>query len=192
MDKIYKKAFTLIELLAIVVVISIFTIIFFIDYGKDSKVFALERASRKVAQDLRRTQEMAASGLSGGTGVKGYGIYFDQTSTPVDKRLEYILYNNINSVSSADMPYANPPDTPEIIPISEPGIMICDIKYGPVDNMTSTNNVSVSFLPPDPINYIQDNRIGYETSITLCVITNTNQKRTININNTGRIEITNP
>jgi type II secretory pathway pseudopilin PulG len=184
MDKIYKKAFTLIELLAIVVVISILTVIFFVDYGKDSKVFALERASRKVSQDLRRAQEMAASGLVGEAGTNGYGVYFEKT---VDY-LKYIIYTNKN-VNKYYEPASD--SLKEDIGI-EAGIKICDIKYGPLGNMSSVSNASVSFQPPDPINYIQNNHNGYEASITLCVITNTNQKRTININNTGRIEITNP
>lgn len=188
MDKIYKKAFTLIELLAIVVVISILTAVFFVDYGKDNQIFALERASRKMSQDLRRAQEMAASGLVivGQSNTAGYGIYFEKN---VDY-LKYILY--IDKTTTANEYYESGTDAiSEDINI-EAGVKICDIKYGPLENMSSVDSVSISFQPPDPINYIYTFATGYEASIILCLVNDNNQKRTINVNNTGRIEITNP
>ena len=53
------KGFTLIELLVIVSITVLMTVVVFSNYGKNNEIFALERSSQKLAQDLRRTQEMA-------------------------------------------------------------------------------------------------------------------------------------
>ena len=88
-----KKAFTLVELAVMMGIVVIFTTLLFVDYGKDSKTFALERTAQRMAQDTRRAQEMAMSGLVGEAGTNGYGVYFDRTS---GNNTSYIIFMNNN------------------------------------------------------------------------------------------------
>jgi len=182
-----NKAFTLIELMVILLIVAIFTGVLFIDYGKNSKVFALDRASQKVAQDVRRAQEMAMSGTTGDASTNGYGVYFDKTG---NNNLSYLIFRN-----NADliMTYGGSDTVKETITI-EKGVKICDLKDKLISSGvdSSVNNLSVAFLPPDPINYVGTNYIGHEASIILCIIGNESTTRTVRVNNAGKIEVSNP
>lgn len=166
-------------------VMVLFTALLFRDYGKDNKVFSLERMAQKTAQDLRRTQEMAMSALSltGETGTTGYGIYFDKSS---GSKTTYIVYRNTN----VNAYYDSGVDVIKETVNMEKGVEICDIK----NNGTSVGAgyISVSFAPPDPINYIESDNSGHEASIVLCIDGDATNARTVKVNNTGRIETTNP
>jgi len=182
MGKNIQKAFTLIELIVIMAIMGIFSTMLFIDYGKNSKIFTLERAAQKAAQDIRRAQEMAMGGSSAVAGANAYGVYFDKTGV---NNLKYIIYGNKNVNWYYD---GTPTDAiSETINI-ENGIKICDIK----SNSSSVNNVSVSFKPPDPTTYIDSYYTGYEASIILCIDVDASKTRTVKVNNSGRIDVTNP
>jgi len=180
-----KKAFTLIELVVTMSIMVIFTALLFRDYGKDSKIFALERMLQRTAQDLRRTQEMATSALSldGETGTTGYGIYFNKAP---GSKTTYVIYRNVN----ANPYYDSGVDAIKETVNMEKGIEICDIKNNGVSLVAGY--ISVSFAPPDPINYIEGQSFGQEASIVLCTNETPPVTRTVKINNAGRIETTNP
>jgi len=185
MGKNIQKAFTLIELIVIMAIMGIFSTMLFIDYGKNSKIFTLERAAQKAAQDIRRAQEMAMGGSSVVDGANAYGVYFDKTGV---NNLKYIIYGNKNVNWYYDS--ANPADViSETINI-EKGIKICDIKN--VLNGSPVDSVSVSFKPPDPTTYIDSYYTGYEASIILCIDGDVTKTRTVKVNNSGRIDVTNP
>ena len=174
-----KKAFTLIELIVIMAIVAIFTTIIFVDYGKNNKVFALERSARKLSQDIRRTQEMAMSGVAGETGTNGYGVYFNTGSST-----SYLIYVNKDS----NMSYVQGTDSDKETIAMESAVKICNLL---VDS-GSVNPVSVSFQPPDPINYINNVDSGHEASVVLCITGDESTTRTVKVNNVGRIEVTNP
>jgi len=175
-----NKGFTMIELLVVMGVIVIFTSIFFVDYGGDSKTFALERSVNKLAQDLRRTQEMAMTGLIGDANTNAYGMYFDK----VNASKSYIVYKNNDSVYTYDSSSDSIKETISL----EKGLKICDILIG----TGSVNTLSLSFVPPEPTNYINTYYSGYEASVVLCVENDEAKTRRVKINNTGRIETVNP
>jgi len=177
-----KKAFTIIELLVIMGVIVIFTSFFFVDYGRDSNTFALERVSSKMAQDLRRAQEMSMSGLTGDVGTNAYGIYFNKGS---GSERQYIIYRN----NDTNMYYeSSSADSIKETINFEKGVKICDILI----DSGSVSSVSISFQPPDPINYIDSYYSGHEASIVLCAENDATKTRRVKVNNTGRIETINP
>jgi type II secretory pathway pseudopilin PulG len=175
------KGFTLIELLAIVSITVLMTVIVFSNYGKYNDTFALERSSQKIAQDLRRVEEMTMSGFEGDASTTGYGIYFNDTT---GNETSYIIYKNNN----ANMYYESGTDTIKETVSIEKGIKICDIK----DNTSSATYLSVSFEPPNPLTYVGSSYSGHEASIILCMKSDVSQTRTIKVNNFGRIETTNP
>lgn len=176
----FEKGLTLIEMITVIVIVAILATMVFGNYGKGQEGLALERAGQKMLQDTRRTQEMAMSGALG-SGVNAVGLYFDKASGSETK---YLIYNNTN----ANYYYESGTDTTAEQINIESGIKICDIK----DNSTSVNNISVSFMPPEPVTRINSNYSGHEATIVLCIISDTSKTRTIKINNLGRIEINNP
>ncbi len=176
----FEKGLTLVEMMTVIVVVSILAAMVFGNYGKGQEGLALERAGQRLLQDTRRVQETAMSGALG-SGVNAIGLYFNKTS---GNETKYLIYNNTN----ANYYYEAGTDTiAEQINI-ESRIKICDIK----DNGVSVNNISVSFMPPEPVTRINNNYSGHEATIVLCISSDTSKTRTIKINNLGRIEINNP
>jgi type II secretory pathway pseudopilin PulG len=175
------KGFTLIELLVIVSITVLMTVVVFSNYGKNNEIFALERSSQKLAQDLRRTQEMAMSGLEGDASTAGYGMYFNNTA---GNQSQYLIYMENNT----NMYYESGTDDIKETINLESGIQICDIK----DNTSSANYLSISFEPPNPLTYVGGNPSGHEASIVICMTSDNSQTRTIKVNNVGRVEVTNP
>lgn len=176
-----NKAFTLIELLVIIAITILMTVLVFSNYGKNNEIFALERSSQKLAQDLRRTEDMAMSGFEGDSTTLGYGVYFKTADSGL-----YRIYEEKNT--NTNMWYEAAIDTVKETINIEPKVVICSIK----DNGASQTQLSVSFEPPNPLTYVGGVSTGHEASIVLCLSSDNTKTKTIKINNTGRIEITTP
>jgi type II secretory pathway pseudopilin PulG len=174
-----NKAFTLIELLAIVFVTLLMTATIFANYGTGSESFALERSGQKLAQDFRRVQEMSLSGFEGQSSTEGYGIYFN-TSSPT----QYLVYMN----NDTDLAYSSGTDTIKETVKIESGIQICSL----LDNISYVDNLSISFEPPEPLTYIGSNYYGHEGFVRLCITNNSSITRTVKVNNAGRVGVSNP
>lgn len=175
-----NKGFTIVELLIMIGILALLSSVVFIDFGKNGKQFALERSAQKLAQDMRRVQGMAMGTLQGTASTTGYGIYLNKQA---GSNTEYIVYRNENI-----NPYYESSIDVVIETISpEDGISICDIND---NNVSESDNVmSISFEPPDPITYIENNHYGHEAEISLCITTNPSLLKKVIINNSGRIEI---
>ena len=174
-----NKAFTLIELLVIISITILMTVTVFSNYGKNSEIFALERASQKLYQDIRRAQDMAVSGFEGSVATAGYGLYFDMSNNSL-----YLIYEEKNT----NMWYEEAIDTLKETISLEKGIIICGLN----DNTSTPSVLSVSFEPPNPLTYVGGVSFEHEAIITLCIASNTSKKKYIKVNNVGRVEITNP
>ena len=61
---------------------------------------------------------------------------------------------------------------------------------GIMNNTDSVSSISISFIPPEPLTYIENDSVGREAFITLSLNEDENEKRIIQVNNSGRIEIT--
>ena len=182
MNNILQKGLTLTEMLIVVSIAVIFSSMVFANYGTGKDSMALERAGQKLAQDLRRVQEMAMAG-SFGSGVNAVGIYFDEANPNV-----YIIFDDKN----ANYLYDGSGEKREEISI-EAGIKICDIKNN--DTPVSNNYISISFAPPEPVTRIENSNTGNNVSIILSPQNDCpapTKSRIVNINNVGRIEVNNP
>jgi prepilin-type N-terminal cleavage/methylation domain-containing protein len=186
-----EKGFTIAELLTVVIIIGILSAVVFSNYGGSNKTMALGRASQQLAQDLRRAQQMSMGSLSGVAGVTaGYGMYFINASSGSPSSLSYIIFRN-DTKASLNASYVNSSSDPTVETINiEKGIKICDIKVN--GTTLGSNPLSVFFLPPDPITYINGGYVGSTASIVLCVADDASKTMTVKINNSGMIDITNP
>lgn len=130
-----NKGNTLVELVFVIFIITLFSTILIANFPKAQNYYALSRTAYKMAQDIRRAQDLALSGvLSGGLTVKGYGVYIDTGSSPN----KYLIYADIDS--SEDYDSLN--DT------------IIETIYTDTENsnisIEDMGEVSINFAPPNP------------------------------------------
>jgi len=87
-----EKSFTLIEILVSIFIIILMSGIIFANYRQGGQQFALQRSANKLAQDIRRAQEMTISAQkhNGIIPPGGYGINLDTNQSTE----EYILFAN--------------------------------------------------------------------------------------------------
>lgn len=129
-----EKGFTLIELLTVLAIISILSSVSFAYYREGEKEFALLRSAHKLAQDIRRAQEMAmgARECCDGKIPAGYGIHLKKNDD------FYLLYADTNPPKGNEN-YDNDEEIEKIF--FEKGIYIKNL---------SPSNVSINFKPPEP------------------------------------------
>ncbi|MFA5755036.1 MAG: prepilin-type N-terminal cleavage/methylation domain-containing protein [Candidatus Paceibacterota bacterium] len=168
------KGFTLIELLVIISIIGITSAFVFVDYGKNDDTFSLERASQKILQDIRLAQQKSLSGVEWEEETNAYGVYFSISNN------NYFIYrnNNINYYYDTGDTIVETIEIPDEMSIESI-----------LNNTDSVSSISISFVPPEPLTYIKNDSIGREAFITLSLNENKTEKRTIKVNNSGRIEI---
>lgn len=163
-----KKGFSLVEILIALSIISLLTGISVINYRTKETEISLSRATLKLAQDLRRAQEMAlAQKEVGGKIPKGYGISLTQDSDT------YSLYF-VNNLGSQE----------EIEKISlERGIKIKSLLI----DSKPTSSASVTFKPPDPIVEVNGDKANLE--IILSLKRDENLTKKIKVNKIGLISV---
>ncbi len=146
-----NKAFTVIELLVVTAIIVLLTSLLFANYRVGDRQLALQRAANKLAQDLRRSQELAVSAKEfAGDIPGGYGVYFD-----LDDIKHYILFADLDS----DQAYSGVDEKVEEITL-EGTAKIIDLQ--PV---SAASSLTVVFIPPDPVTVFDP--VGFFATITL-------------------------
>jgi len=164
------NGFTLVEVLVSMFIIVLMSGIIFANYRQSGQQFALQRSASKLAQDIRRVQQMAmgAKEFGGSIPPGGYGIYFD-ISAPT----QYILFADTNS----DYQYSGAGER-----IEDP---IEFEKGAEIQSLNPSSPLNITFTPPDPkvrVNTLE----GSLATINLIADTTT---KTITVNAAGLIEI---
>jgi len=173
-----NKAFTLMESIIVIAIIVILALIIFPNYYSTKQQLALQRSASKLAQDIRKVQEMAMSAqeFEGEISLGGYGIYLRRVPSP---QISYILYVDKNN----NQKYDSGEETIEEINF-ESGIRILSL---------SGNHTSIIFTPPDPTVLFTDADgidLGLgQISIVISLISDETKTKTISINKAGLINI---
>lgn len=182
-----RKGFTLLEITVVATIIILLTVIFMASYRGGEAQFALLRSASKLAQDLRRAQEMAMSSQEfKGAFQGGYGIHFDISNPNL-----YILFADCDgdelyggeSLFVCDDCSVAPciPDVflekKEEIKLEE-GIKIV--------SLSPPSPLHITFFPPDPTVTIFG---GNEAIITLSLKDDLTITKTVTVNKVGLIEI---
>ncbi len=175
-----SKGFTLIEMLVVVSVIIILTLIIVPIYQGSRNQLALQRAANKLAQDIRKAEQMAMAAKE----IKGnvpprYGLEFNAGSTGF-----YILFADNGSGADYNNGKREPSD--EIIETInfEKGVIIKQL----LADGNSESKIWITFSPPDPTTKI---RTPAASGILICriQITGGGQTKAIIVNNAGLIYI---
>jgi len=98
------NGFTLVELLVIIFIIMLMSGIIFANYRQSGQRLALQRSANKLAQDIRRVQEMATSvkEFQGIIPEGGYGIRFRMDERGRPPIYTYIIYADCNKNAKYD------------------------------------------------------------------------------------------
>ncbi len=193
----FEKGITLIEIIVVIFIIASFSVILISDFPKIQRQYALSRATYKLAQDLRRTQDLGLSGVQvkdnkgDPVAIKGYGVYID-TTPPARQYLIYAdVLPSVNGVANQkyDGSFLTPLCIIQSDPISDCVIEIIDISeenasLSIAEISGGVDNVSINFSPPDPVIDISSGRS--EVTITL---SNGLLTRTVSVNKSGLIAI---
>lgn len=159
-----KGAISLAEILVVVAIIGILATVMLINYPAVKKQLALQRAATKLAQDIRRAQEMAIASepcpagmaCAGQIPETGYGIYINE-----DNEGYYLLYAD----TGGDQKSKDGADATVQIDL-EKEIIIYDIPNSQPDK------VSINFSPPDPeitIKWQSGDSQQDSVSVVLCI-----------------------
>ncbi|MDD5145535.1 MAG: type II secretion system protein [Candidatus Pacebacteria bacterium] len=173
-----NKGFTLVEIMVVISIIGIMSAITIPRYRSGQNHLALQRAASKLAQDIRRAEEMVISSADcpacGGSSARGYGVFAISGSD------SYILYAD---TQSPDKFYSGSDAVLETIKL-EKNIVISGIN-------TPQNQISVNFEPPDPavnLNYMPGSEVP-EAIITLSVNNSPLENKKIHVNKAGLIYV---
>jgi prepilin-type N-terminal cleavage/methylation domain-containing protein len=151
------RGFTLTEILVTTAIIVILSGLVIANSGAGQSQLALSRSANKLAQDLRRAQEMAMSAKEcdkcGGVIPPRYGIYIHAPDGDF-----YVLYADINNDGLYD--YPTDPDDKLIEKIYyEKGVVLNSIN-GVGCNPSPPIRGHITFAPPDPATEIKIGKVG--------------------------------
>jgi len=193
MNKIFKdnKGVTLVEVIVVILIITIFSGIMISDFPRIRRQFAISRTVYRFSQDVRRVQNLALSGVFlevDGIPVKtkGYGIYMNL----VGNRKQYIIY--------ADTQYADgkfsytPGEYPYGDYIIEAAQVDTDSPDVSIDSLSGVggSSVSIEFVPPNPTTVITPLLSDKDrVEIIFALDSDSTETRVVSVNKLGLIQI---
>jgi prepilin-type N-terminal cleavage/methylation domain-containing protein len=197
--KIYNRAYTLVELMVTVSIITMLTSIVVYSYSNFNDKIALTSAGQELAVSIRQAQTFGLNVkeniVGSGSFDSAYGIFFDLSN--LDRYIIFAdtnknkLYNSGNGCGSVSTECVNQIIFRDGVTISQ----ICDGSGNcpPAPGFT-VRNLNVTFLRPNPdavINF-SDNGLTTLSSASTGRVVITSRKgltQTISISNTGQVYV---
>jgi len=151
-----QKGISLIELIVVIFIIVLFTMITIANFPKIQRQYALSGSAYKLAQDLRKVQDMSLSGVSVTDkngyliAVKGYGIYVNL----IKSTTQYIIYADVAAANgSSDQKYSGDLTYPLCANVNQsvnPLLSDCVIEIININQQNSS--LSIQSLTQSPTN----------------------------------------
>jgi len=178
-----NKGFMLVELVVVTGIIVLLLSLALPNYRYSNQRLALDRSAHKLAQDFRRTQEMAMSGQTftdkngGNFPAGGYGIRLQGAAAPES----YILFGDVDG----NHEYEPATDFETETVLMEKGVVINDIQT----SEGGTINLFVTFLPPNPIIFFEPTSLATWIRIDLIHENDPTQIKSVLVNKVGLVSI---
>jgi hypothetical protein len=195
-----EKGVTIVEIAVVIFLIVLFSMIIISDFPKIQRQRALSNAAYKLAQDLRRAEDLGLSGITikdkYGEPIlaRGYGIFIDYKTSDT----KYIIYADMNGgnsteyggnfsttlCSNQDSPSADCPI--EIIDwaTQSSGLVVTGINNRKDEN----GRISINFMPPDPTVTI-DNIRHDKSDIEIVLQNKDGLEKKVFVNTAGLINV---
>jgi len=169
-----SKAFTLIEMMVTLSIVTLLAVMVLVYSRQSERVTNLIRDSDKMVFELRRAQNLAMLTLQqsiSSSPACGWGIYVDKNTLP---QTQYILFTDFCNLGTRGQ-YDSGEEF-EIINVLK-GVQIIDV-----------NVSSITFVPPEPQTKFYLNLIeGENASIKMCLETKSDACYTIYVSSAGQI-----
>lgn len=183
MYKNKKKAFSLVELMVSLSIISILTVLFLANYRSANRRTDLTMTAQVLVTDIRYAQSNAL-GLVQYEGLMpegGWGVYFSSLNSDNN---QYIIFADDNDNELYDQGEANVASGGRVVKLPN-NIIIDQLRLGGMPR----SNANITFLPPDPKTRL---RSGEHTSHELEIVlkeTLDNTTTTVRVNFLGLVEV---
>jgi len=191
---------TLVEIIVVIFIISMFSIILIAGFPKIQKQFAFSRVTYKLAQDLRRVQDLGLSGVQINNGeiparpittIKGYGIYVN-----LNQPAQYIIYADINNNYKYD-PTSSIECSKELITDPQTDCVIETVNVSKESSELRIKNIenidgsytSINFRPPSPTIDIDNIAVAQNPVGIVLKLASSATTRTVWVNTAGLINI---
>jgi len=183
-----EKGITLIEIIVVIFIISMFSTVLISDFPRIQRQFALSRATYKLAQDIRKTQDLGLSGvkITDAEGnlidAKGYGIFINLAVLPSEQYVIYADKDGDNRYTSDFNDY--------IVETVIVNAVDSDLEIKEIININDSF-VSINFSPPDPITKIDtlQNNDQHRVGIVLGLKSDDSVQKTVWVNTSGLIRV---
>lgn len=181
-----EKGISLVEIIVMILLIGVFSTIIISDFPKVLRHFALSRSVYKMAQDLRKAQDLGLSGVETNN-ARGYGFFIDLDQSDT----KYLIYADLDGNALYDQ--SQDPIIDEVdVSKENPDVYIKRFK-----NIVGSYT-SINFSPPHPDIYILKKCSGIDcedstdisrVGIVLGLHSDNSAERTVWMNTSGLINV---
>lgn len=211
----FQEGITLVEIAVSLLIMSMLSMILMANFPKILNDFALSRVTYKLAQNIRKTQDLGLSGLrivdSAGEPIsraRGYGIFvYIEPSTPTTK---YILYADLSNSGQDDgsknydgivgsyvfCAEVSSPGSDCVLELLDVSDEDNEVYIKELINVNQ-NYVSINFRPPDFVNIdtkctvkeFCEHDPASEVGIVLGLLSDNTVSRTVWVNTSGLVRV---
>jgi len=195
-----SEGITIIEIIVVIFLIALFSSIVVFSLQKIQQSMALSRTTHKLAQNLRKAQDLALSGAGlGEMEIAGYGLYIKrdaEVGTLCNTGILIYADSCFAGANNADknkytIPYEpSCPDGDYIIDCIDINSENKGVIVKGFNNTVTGDFTSINFTPPNPSIAIENLNSGHSAvEIVLGLESDGSLTKTISVNTAGLIEI---
>lgn len=176
-----EKGYTLIEMLIVIAMVAILMGTTLYNYSRQRSSDVVLFETQKLAQYIRRAQNLALSPQLEGGPVNGFGIYISRALNTVtlfkDLNSNYLYDGGSEKIESFDL---------------DQKVIMTGLQAPDTNPFPDESELNILYIPPDPTLRIFNNSTDTGASIgkiTIAFAADTSKMRVINFNSVGLVEV---